>query len=128
MVPQASDETEAEEDPEVPEVFDSVAPAPSAADLERASISHLMQRLELGLLRREGQGWNIPVGETQQNNEPSPKLDQRLRSAIDDLSGSPPAAADHRSSTVSASRLIRTLFPPSSRSSETSAISAMIWP
>ena len=85
MVPQASDESEAEEDPEVPEVFDSVAPAPSAADLERASISHLMQRLELGLLRREGQGWNIPVGETQQNNEPSPKLDQRLRSAIDDL-------------------------------------------
>ncbi len=78
-------EAEAEEADEAAEVFDSAALAAPAADCEQSSISHLMQRLELGLLRRERHGWESPAAETQQNNEPSPKLDQRLRSAIDDL-------------------------------------------
>jgi hypothetical protein len=85
MVDPEEPEAEAEEAPEVTEVFDSAALAAPAVDHEQSSISHLMQRLELGLLRREQHGWEGPAAETQQNNEPSPKLDQRLRSAIDDL-------------------------------------------
>lgn len=78
-------DAEAEEGPDAAEVFDSAALAAPAGDYEQSSISHLMQRLELGLLRRDRQGWEGPAAETRQNNDPSPKLDQRLRSAIDDL-------------------------------------------
>jgi hypothetical protein len=85
MDPEEPEEAEAEEAPEAAEMFDSVALAAPAGDYEQSSISHLMQRLELGLLRREQHGWEGPAAETQQNNEASPKLDQRLRSAIDDL-------------------------------------------
>jgi hypothetical protein len=79
------DEGEPDDESEIPEILDSVSPAHPAADHEQASIAHLMQRLELGLLRREHTGWDAPEGEIQQNNEPNPQLDQRLRSAIDDL-------------------------------------------
>jgi hypothetical protein len=79
------DEPELEEAMDVPEVRDSVPPAEPAGEHERTSISHLMQRLELGLLRREHPSWADSPGETQQNNEPPLQIDQRLRSAIDDL-------------------------------------------
>jgi hypothetical protein len=85
---EATEETEAadpDEDPEIPEIRDSVAPDGPAGEHEGASIAHLMQRLELGLLRRERATWDGAAGEPRQNNEPSPQLDQRLRSAIDDL-------------------------------------------
>ncbi len=83
--PEEADEAQPEEADEAAEVLDCVPPEPSAADLEQSSISHLMQRLELGLLRRERQDWQPTQIEPRQDNEPSPKLDQRLRSAIDDL-------------------------------------------
>lgn len=81
----AGEAAEPEEDSEIPEVHDSVAPAGPAGEHEGASIAHLMQRLELGLLRREHTTWDAPTGESRQNEEPSGQLDQRLRSAIDDL-------------------------------------------
>jgi hypothetical protein len=48
------------------------------------SIAHLMQRLELGLQRRE-QPDGIGSAEPEQSYKPAPEVDQRLRSAIDDL-------------------------------------------
>ncbi|HEX8532598.1 MAG TPA: hypothetical protein VF662_00355 [Allosphingosinicella sp.] len=91
---QADPEADPEDVVEEPEAFDDVeavetaeeAPSPHGmTEPEEASISHLMQRLELGLLRRERQDWMDGAEATQQNNEPAPQLDQRLRSAIDDL-------------------------------------------
>ncbi|HEY0131049.1 MAG TPA: hypothetical protein VGB57_06545 [Allosphingosinicella sp.] len=79
------EEADPDEDPEIPEIRDSVAPDGPAGEHEGASIAHLMQRLELGLLRRERTTWDGPTGEPRQNEAPSPQLDQRLRSAIDDL-------------------------------------------
>ena len=71
---------------EVEEVEEEVAPPAFLPEPEPATISHLMQRLELGLLRRERPSWSDGAEDTQQNNEPAPpQLDQRLRSAIDDL-------------------------------------------
>lgn len=82
---EAAEEAQPEDEGEVPEIMDSIAPPPSAADLEQSSISHLMQRLELGLLRRERQDWDPARIEPRQDNEPLGQLDDRLRSAIDDL-------------------------------------------
>jgi hypothetical protein len=77
IVPQ---EEEAESDePDVVELGTSTAApeAPARGDGGQDSISHLMQRLERGLVRREGSGSN-PV-------TPPNQMDHRLRSAIDDL-------------------------------------------
>jgi hypothetical protein len=53
------------------------AEAPAPDDAGQDSISHLMQRLELGLFRREGSGSDAVA--------PPNQMDHRLRSAIDDL-------------------------------------------
>jgi hypothetical protein len=66
------------------------APAPARAQAPvmqspaEDSIAHLMQRLELGLQRRE-QPDGIGSAEPEQSYKPAPEVDQRLRSAIDDL-------------------------------------------
>jgi hypothetical protein len=77
-----SDEPEAGE----PDTSSTAPEAPEADENGQDSISHLMQRLELGLVRREGSGSGpvmpfaqSPVGETPN------QMDHRLRSAIDDL-------------------------------------------
>ncbi len=57
---------------------------PAAAEIEQTSIEHLMQRLELGLLRREGSAWLEEADEPVRSPEPS-RADERLRSAIADL-------------------------------------------
>lgn len=79
------EESEPEEAPEIPEVRDSMPPAEPAGEHERASIGHLMQRLELGLLRREHPSWAAPADEAEQKREAPREIDQRLRSAIEDL-------------------------------------------
>lgn len=88
----SADEGEAEEElvgvaPEEPEdLFEEEAASPSfPAEPEPAAIGHLMQRLELGLLRRERQGWMDEPAAAGQDHHVAPQLDQRLRSAIDDL-------------------------------------------
>jgi hypothetical protein len=76
-----------EAEPEIEEVQEEAVTA-FLPEPEPATIGHLMQRLELGLLRRERPGWSDGVEGIRQNNEPPPappQLDQRLRSAIDDL-------------------------------------------
>ena len=78
-------EAEPADAPELPEILDAVPAQPSAAGAEQATIAHLMQRLELGLLRRERQDWSDPAGEADRREQPVPQLDHRLRSAIDDL-------------------------------------------
>ena len=63
-------------------------PAPqsvAAAAQDQASIAHLMQRLELGLLRRERSGWSALAEEAGPAIASPPALDERLRSAITDL-------------------------------------------
>ena len=71
---------------EAPAPFEKAVPAIAAAlpeppDTEQTSIAQLMQRLELGLLRRERSG--EPAG-LRAANEPA-EMDERLRSAIEDL-------------------------------------------
>lgn len=85
--PSEEEEEEAEEAPEqVDEAAEeAVAPPAFPDEPEPATIGHLMQRLELGLLRRERTGWTDGDEGVQQTNDPVPQIDQRLRSAIDDL-------------------------------------------
>ena len=76
----------APEEPEaVAEEAEEAASPYYSDEPEPATIGHLMQRLELGLLRRERPSFDEGAERIQQNNEPAPELDQRLRSAIDDL-------------------------------------------
>lgn len=74
-----------QEPPEIPEVHDSIPPAEPAGEHEGASIGHLMQRLELGILRREHPDWAAPAEAREQNKDAPLQIDQRLRSAIEDL-------------------------------------------
>jgi len=71
--------------------FQTVSYSPPPAERRPAdepaedSIAHLMQRLELGLLRLEQGGAVGPSGPAEQAPKPAPPMDDRLRSAIDDL-------------------------------------------
>jgi hypothetical protein len=84
VVPQEPEE-------EIEEIEAAAAPAPEAAELAdhgQASISHLMQRLELGLVRRDvaapGTQGATPFGHSGAGEAGKP-VDHRLRSAIDEL-------------------------------------------
>lgn len=78
----AATEVVEEEAPARPEPLAAVAAAlPEPPEVEQTSIAHLMQRLELGLLRRERSG---DPAELRAANEPA-EMDERLRSAIEDL-------------------------------------------
>lgn len=77
-------EPEAELQPELePELQPEPAAAEAGSEFEPDSIHHLMQRLERGLLRREGKG---PDEAPSPSPMPKPlEIDDRLRSAIDGL-------------------------------------------
>jgi hypothetical protein len=84
IVPQ---EVEGEDQSQLGDSGTPAAPEePEADDSGLDSISHLMQRLELGLVRREGSGSGpvTPFVQSEAGETPN-QMDHRLRSAIDDL-------------------------------------------
>ena len=58
---------------------------PSPPQADDSSIPHLMQRLELGLGRRDRADWMADPDQPVQDNPPRRELDERLRNAIHDL-------------------------------------------
>lgn len=90
---EAVDAVDAVEAADVVETADAVqaveerlAPQPRSAERDDTSIMSLMQRLELGLLRRERDPWSEPQSpKTSSEPENRSGLDERLRSAIADL-------------------------------------------
>jgi hypothetical protein len=74
------------EEPAADEAPLALPPGPEAeAEPEDSSISNLMQRLESGLNRRERADWMVDPDAPVQPKQPRHALDDRLRSAINDL-------------------------------------------
>ena len=64
---------------------EEAAQSSSPPEAEDASIPHLMQRLELGLVRRERADWMADPEDETAARDKRPELDDRLRNAIHDL-------------------------------------------